>query len=229
MRLPIIIALLVLAGLARLAAQPSVEATLSSQFLVSGETAVLEIMVSEGQPEAVPVIPAIEGVNLRNEGFGMAQPRMLPGRAVGYAFQYSLTSFEPGTYEIPAIEVFASGQTLRTAALTFAVVASDELSWQETPLGTGQLRYATIFAASSKNPFVNQTVPVELKVYIPAAERVEDWGLPDFERDGINVWRFEPNRLNGSVTLNGTSYISVSYPSTLTPTRGGEVRASCGW
>jgi hypothetical protein len=222
--------LIVLAALsvARLAAEPVAEANLSSQFLVRGEAAVLEIVVSEGQPEAMPAVPEIPGVSVRNDMFGRPETRVLAGRTLAYVFQYSLASFTPGKYKIPAIEVRASGQVVRTEPLEFEVITADRLTWQETTLGSTPVRYATLFAAAAPSPFENQSVPVELKIYFPATERVEEWGIPDFERDGLNVWRFEPNRLNSGVALNGTDYVSVSYPSTLTPTRAGKVSLGPG-
>jgi tetratricopeptide (TPR) repeat protein len=215
--------------LARLAAaEPAVEASLSSQFLVRGEAAALEIVVSDGRPESMPTLPEIPGVSVRSETLGMAQTRILAGRTLAYVFTYTLASFTPGKYEVPPVAVQVNGQVVRTQPLKFEVFPTDRLVWQETALGTAQVRYATFFAAAAPSPFENQSVPVELKIYFPVTERVEEWGIPDFERDGLNVWRFEPSRLNGSASLNGTTYASVSYPSTLTPTRAGKVSLGPG-
>lgn len=206
----------------------SVEASISSRYLVRGETAVFEVLVAEGQPNAAPVIPSIPDVAVRSEGLGMPRTRILPGRAMGYAFEFSVTSTVVGKHVIPAIDMEVSGVPLRTEPVEFEVVPAERLTWREVPLGNGLLRYATLFATSNNQPFANQTVPVELKVYVPGGERIEEWGIPDFDREGLNVWRFEPNRQSGSAILNGASYLSVAYPSTLTPTRAGKVTLGPG-
>ncbi len=72
-------------------------------------------------------------------------------------------------------------------------------------------------------PYDGETTPVEIKVFVPRDLFVEDWGIPDFQRDGVTSWRFQPSAMRGQINLLGLPYVSVAYPSTLTPTRTGKV------
>ena len=51
--------------------------------------------------------------------------------------------------------------------------------------------FEDFFAAVTKDkPFVNEVIPTELKLYIPSDQRIEDWGIPEFERNGVAAWRW---------------------------------------
>src|SRR5690606_35230366 len=67
-----------------------------------------------------------------------------------------------------------------------------------------------------------ETTPVEMKLYIPRMA-VVDWGIPEFERDGLTCWRFEPSESSGAATILGRHYVVISYPSTMAATRSGTV------
>ncbi len=73
--------------------------------------------------------------------------------------------------------------------------------------------------------YENQTVEAEIKIYVPLdiARGVRDWGVPEFERSGLAVWRFEPADSKGQVNLLGQPYVSLSYPTTMTAIKNGEV------
>ena len=73
------------------------------------------------------------------------------------------------------------------------------------------------------SPYEGETTPVEIKIFVPRDIFVEEFGIPDFQRDGLTSWRFQPSAMRGQVNLLGMPYVSVAYPSTLTPTRNGKV------
>jgi tetratricopeptide (TPR) repeat protein len=85
------------------------------------------------------------------------------------------------------------------------------------------IRYASSFRTLGGKPFENETVPTEIKLFVPEELFVEDWGIPDFERDGLTAWRFQPSPMRSRINLLGMRYVSVAYPSTITPTRTGKV------
>lgn len=199
---------------------------MSSRFLVRGETATLELTVSESNrepPDRQPLVPAIEGVIVKPLMAGRPEIRMLERRQLAYVFKYSVKSFDIGRHRIPGLPVTVAGHEFRTRPVEFDVFPSDQLSWIPVASNGKTDRCAAAFRAVDEEPFENETTPVELKLYLPSAiaNTIGDWGIPDFERDGVAVWRFEPSRLKSEVILNGRSYIGVSYPSNLTPTRSG--------
>jgi len=219
-RLPWLVFAALLSGSATLPAV-TVEATLSSRFLVRGEQARLEITIAGDQPDGPPPTPKVDGLTLRSLDSGQPELRLLERRQLAYVFRYSVLSYDVGRHRIPAISVPVGGFPMETRALDLEVFASDQLSWIDVRNGRESMRCAAAFRVADDKPFENETIPVELKLYVPADLPVEDWGIPEFERDGLAVWRFEPNRMKSRVILNGKGHTGVSYPSTLTPTRSG--------
>ena len=194
---------------------------LSSRFLARGEQALLEVAVSGAQPGEFPVIPTVDGVEIKSGG--RVRTQQLVGRRVEYVFDYLVSSYAIGSHLIPAIEVIAGGVRTRTEPLEFTVFDPDELQWSEAQLGTSSIRYASTFRVMNPHPYTGETTPVEIKVFVPRELFVEDWGIPDFQRDGVTAWRCQPSAMRGQVNLLGQPYVAVAYPSTLSPTRTGAV------
>jgi tetratricopeptide (TPR) repeat protein len=197
---------------------------LSSRFLARGEKALLEIAVSGAPPSAMPQIPAVKGVEIRPTGRGPQTKQML-GRKVELVFEYLVSSYDTGSHVLPAFTVMVGGKPTQTEPLEFNVFNPDELRWSDAVAGTTRFRYASTFRVLNTNPFEGETTPVEIKIYVPRDLFVEQggWGIPDFERDGVTAWRFQPSEMRGELNLLGMPHVSVAYPSTLTPTRKGAV------
>ncbi len=195
---------------------------LSTRFLARGEQTLLEIAVSGTQPTAFPEIPAVEGMEIRQTGRG-AQTKLLPGRKLEYVFEYLVSSYELGRHVIPAFEVVVGGLKARTEPLEFTVFDPDELQWSDAVAGNTRFRYASAFRVMNPRPYDGEATPVEIKIFVPRDLFIEDWGIPDFQRDGVTSWRFQPSSMRGQINLLGMPYVSVAYPSTLTPTRAGTV------
>lgn len=210
--------LLAMASLA--AAQVRID--MSSRFLARGEQAVLEVTTLGADAEAAPILPNIPGVEIRPAGFG-SQARNLPGRVRAFTQQFTVTSYTPGVHTIPSLELVVRGNRLATKPFEFKVFDPDELQWQETTAGGRTLRYATIIRTLRDAIYEGETVPVEIKLYVPRDLVVEDWGIPEFQVDGVASWRFEPTRMRGQVNLLGQPHYSLAYPSTMSATRTGTV------
>jgi tetratricopeptide (TPR) repeat protein len=197
---------------------------LSSLFLARGEQGYLELAVTGEQPDEPPEIDPIKDVQIQPVG-RKPMPQMLQGRRVEWVFFYAITSYAAGKHTIPAIEVTVSGIKTQTEPIEFEVFNPDELVWSEVQSGGKTIRYASAFRAMNNQPFENETTPVEIKIYVPRELQIDDWGIPDFERDGLAAWRLQPslNSTRGAVNLLGANYYPVAYPSTLAPTRTGKI------
>ncbi len=195
---------------------------LSTSFLARGEQALLEVSVVGGEPDALPEISAARNISIQPTGRGPI-PRMLPGRRVEFIYDYIVTSYEIGDHRIPAIEVTVDGVKTLTEPLDFEIFDPDDLEWSEVESGGKIIRYASSFRTLNPKPYENETTPAEIKLFVPEELIVEDWGIPDFERDGLTAWRFQPSPMRSQINLLGRRYISVAYPSTITPTRVGKV------
>jgi hypothetical protein len=207
-------------------AQANVRGILSSQFLARGEQAVFEIRFDEAI-EVLPVISEIKDVVVESLGYG--RPQMMPGRRIESSYQFSVSSYAVGVHEIPPVEVIVSGKRLHTKAMRFEIFDPNDLKWQEVdskPEGGGDtIRYASIIKIPDRKYYENQSMETEIKIYVPTqlAGAVVDWGVPEFERKGLAVWRFEPSETRGRVKLLGQQYSSLSYPTTMTVIKSGEV------
>jgi tetratricopeptide (TPR) repeat protein len=195
---------------------------LSSRFLTRGEQALLEVCISGESPSSIPQIPNIPGVKIASTNRG-ARTRLLPGRKLEYVFEFLVTSYEIGNFTIPSIEVYAGGMPSKTEPLEFSVFNPDELKWSEAVIGERSVRYASAFKVMNNQPYDGETIPIEIKLFVPRDLLVEDWGIPDFTRDGLTCWRFQPSQMRGNVNLLGVPCVSVAYPSTLTATRSGSI------
>ncbi len=220
--LPILMAWLLL--LTEGGAQTS--ANLSTRFLARGEQAILRISAIGGNPDRQPRIPSLPGVEIQDAGFG-GDARMLPGRrrTIEHSFRYVVSSYEVGRHVIPPIEVSIGGRMTTTEPVEFVVFDPDDLRWAEIAAGGRTMRYASSFHVLEDQPYLGQTVPAEVKIYIPVDEAriVEDWGVPEFKLDGVAAWRFEAGDSHNQLMLLGRPYISLAYVSSIAPTRTGPV------
>lgn len=195
---------------------------MSSRFLARGERAMLEIGVSGARPPAMPTIPESRDFDIRPNR-REPQAKLLPGRKLEYVYEFMISGYNVGRRAIPSIEITTPDGTLRTEPLEFEVFDPDELQWADAVAGNQRFRYAATFRALNGAPYINEATPVELKVYLPHQVQVIDWGVPEFERDGLSSWRFQPSMMRGSANLLGAPHLAIAYPSTLMPNRIGRI------
>ncbi len=197
---------------------------LSTIFLARGEQALLEISVVAPLAGGLPEIPLPKIRNVAIQLSGRSpQGNRLSATTLEYSFSYIISSYEVGKYVIPPISINVNGVENLTEPIDFEVFNPDDLQWSEVEAGGRTIRYASSFRVLNQRPFENQTIPTEIKIFIPEDLLVEDWGIPDFQRDGVAAWRFQPSTMRSRINLLGMRYVSVSYPSTITPTRVGNV------
>lgn len=204
-----------------------VRALLSSNFIAKGETCLLEIWVEGPEVDRMPTVPKVRGVSIEALGLGRYNP--LPGRRIESSFRFLVSSYEAGTHIIPEVEVMVKGVLKKTEPQELHVFDPGELTWNEAAseqLGAAaDFRYASTIRIPERKFFENQTFEAEIKLYVPRnlAVAMRDWGVPEFERDGLAVWRFEPSEVPGEINLLGGEYVARTYRSTVTALRDGKV------
>jgi len=210
-----------------LAQGADVKSRISSAFLARGEKTLLEIRIQGTEPDGMPVIPEVKDLLIEPLGYG--PPTMMPGRRIEYSFQYVVSSYEIGVHTIPSIEVIAGGVRSITEPIGIEVFNPDDLTWGEAvskPESSGEtVKYASIIKVPKKKVYENQTIETEIKIYVPRdlARTMADWGVPEFDREGLAAWRFEATDGRGEINLLGQSYIAISYSSTMTALKPGTV------
>jgi len=205
----------------------NVRSLISSSFLARGEKAIFEIRVEQQEPDEMPRIEEVKDVVIEPIGYG--RPQMYPGRRMESSFQYIISSYETGIHVIPAVEVLVNGIKMKTEPLSIEVFDPSDLEWSESssqPAEAGDtVRYASIIRIPQRKFFENQAFASEIKIYVPRdlASSIADWGVPEFERKGLAVWRYEPSNQPGEVNLLGQPYVSLAYKTTMTALNSGEV------
>jgi tetratricopeptide (TPR) repeat protein len=205
----------------------NVRSLISSSFLARGEKAIFEIRVEQQEPDEIPRIEEVKDVVIKPFEFG--RPQMYPGRRIESSFQYIISSYETGIHVIPAVEVLVNGIKMKTEPLSIEVFDPSDLEWSESasePAEAGDtVRYASIIRIPQRKFFENQAFASEIKIYVPRdlASSIADWGVPEFERKGLAVWRYEPSNKPGEVNLLGQPYVSLAYKTTMTALNSGEV------
>lgn len=216
------LALLFLAAAGAARAGAMVDAVMTSRFLVRGEQGVLELILrGEIAPDEMPTIPEVANLSIRPLGMGL-QRRAGQGRRPEYFLPFVVSSYDAGNYVIPPIELSFGGEIQRTEPIELRVIDETKLQWSQAVVGSQRIRYAAAFHALKSTPYVGEKQPVELKVYFPTDQIVLDWGIPDFERDGLSAWRFQPQPRLGRAPLLGRNYHAVPYPSTVSTNRPGK-------
>jgi len=191
-----------------------VSSSLSSAFLARGERSLLTVTVASGRPDSFPIIEPVPGVAI--ESHSGINPNQF-----ATTFGYEVVSYDIGKHTIPPIVVTIDGIERRTQPLEVEIFDPDDLQWTEDTINGKIIRYATAFKAMELEPYEGETTYTEIKVYYPANLEVEDWGIPNFQLDGLTAWIFQPSAIRSSINLLGLPYVAVAYPSTLTPTRSG--------
>ena len=205
----------------------SVEAKIYSSFLARGEKVLFEVKLDGLEADSIPTFPKMEDVDIKLIGYGPSNPR--PGERIANRYQYVVSSYKVGQHTIPSVEVVIAGVTHKTAPISIEIFNPDDLKWNETsskPLASGEkVNYASIIKVPKKKIFQNQTVRTEIKIYVPEnmLDSIVDWGVPEFERDGLAAWRFEASEARGEVNLLGQSYVAMSYWTTMSALRSGAV------
>jgi len=204
-------------------AEAQASSRMSSRFLARGERAVLQI-VSE-QPHRLSGAPEIPEVSITPRGFGPIQRYDRGGRGREFATEFEVLSYTVGRHTIPGVEVLLDGAKVVTNPVEIIIFNPDDLTLQEINVAGQPMRYATAIMAAKADPFEGETIPAEIKIYLPRDFQmsIADPGIPEFERDGVAAWRFDPSQAWNELNLLGRPYLSVAYTSTLTPLKTGPV------
>lgn len=197
---------------------------MSSRFLVRGEQTKFEIVLRSGDFSdnvGMPKLPVVKDVEMRLLN-NFVQRRAGEGRRLEQVIPFVVSSLEVGSHVIPPIEVTVNGETQHTEPVEFRVIDDMSLTWSTATIGDQRIRYSAAFHALKDQPYTGEKQPVELKIYFPSDQLVIDWGIPDFERQGLSAWRFQPQPQQLSrAQLLGRTYYAVPYPSTASTNANG--------
>lgn len=148
----------------------------------------------------------------------------------GFLYTYQISSLTQGTHQIPSFEVEINGKKHATNPVTFEVLSSNKLEFEKVKIGNELVEYATAVFLPERDLYIGETVPTEIKIYLPYKPReftVTETGLPELKRDGMSAWRYQNSNQNprtiSPFLLSKGQYYSLSYKSTAHALRSGIV------
>ncbi|MEZ6062848.1 MAG: BatD family protein [Planctomycetaceae bacterium] len=156
----IIHVVLLLCGMATVAAAGDVEARLSAREAFVGMPVVLQLSINNAADYEQPAMPGIDGCDIRSAGNPSQSSRVtvINGRrseSRSVTMQYLITPRREGTFEIPSISVKVDGRDMQTAPLRFVATKSE----------TGDLLFVEVDGGGEK-VFVGEPLELTLKIWL---------------------------------------------------------------
>lgn len=211
---------------------------LSARETYVGLPVTLRIQVSDSAKADAPVVPSIDGVDIKTLGTPAQSTQIttINGRtttSTTKTFAYELTPQHAGTFRIPSIPVDVDGATQHTRPIEFVASKSE----------TGDLMFVEI-AGKEKQIYVGQALDLTLKIWLrpfsdrrlkitlsegdmwrlisdrsewgPFAERIQQLGQKDQRPQGKEVLRKDANGVEHS-------YYLYQLDATIYPKRPGTI------
>jgi len=207
------------------------EATVDRETVSLGESLRLNLSFHGTQSVSAPDIGEIEGFQARYLG-PSTRMSIVNGRvSSSITHIYTLIPLKTGKFEIGPISVVLEGKTFTSQELTIEVVSgpSPPAGQTQEPGAGGetiseeQLKdriFLTIEAGKSR-PFVNESVPLSIKLYINRLG-VRDIQYPKFEHEGFSIKEFEEPKQYRQ-TIGGIVYDVIEFTTNMFATRPGEL------
>ena len=187
-------------------------AGLDRSTIAMGESAILSLVFEGDAPTAVPVVPPVTNLQIQYTGNSRNYAFINGQATASTTLSYVVTPFQPGDYEIPAISINIGPNTVRSQPLQLRVTkmaegSSDALS-----------KYAFVeMRAAKTNLFVGEMVPVEIQLYVTAAEGLQ---LPQISAEGFVLGKM-PQHSQTKVQRNNAIYNVLTFQLTATPMKTG--------
>lgn len=215
LRLPFAALLALLFPICAAHAAPKVSGALSSSTASVGEAVEYELTIEGADaPDEIPALN-VDGLQIQQMGQNR-QLSIINGNVSNrLILTYSVVPKREGKFTIPAVEVRAGGQVLKTQPATLTVAPGEAV--QET----GDLAFAKISLAK-KSLYVGEVAPMEVKFFLDASARWNLPKMPTLSGDGFTMRPFDkPAQRN--VELGGKTYLVVTFKTVLTPGKAGKL------
>jgi len=218
-------------SLSLVSAQLHVRAFLNSSYLIPGE--ITSFVLETNSPiDGEITLPDNDQFTLKYRG-----NKPVRGGDTGTLYQYffELSSLSVGNHTVPPITLPLSKGQYQSAPIDFVVFPSSKLTYQTVQIGSREIRYATALLLPERDLYLGETVPAEIKVYLPYLPRfysVIEFGLPELKRDGVSAWRFQAPKTR---LLRDTPFLmpqgpsfAITYRSSAHAMRSGQVKLGDG-
>jgi hypothetical protein len=235
---PVIVLFVLVYGVRARAA--GITATLEPTEISLGEAAQLTVSI-QGQDDAVPEIPAVNGLSFQHVAQS-SQIQVINGvMTANVSHTYAVVPSRDGTFTIPEIRIGSGREAAASQPVVLKVVKRGNSG--SLPLSGG----AGSSPASGGNPgdenvsvpdknsfgflrvvspktefFVGEMVPVELRAYFRAGVELRVDGLPQLNSDAFAMNKLSGDPVRSRQIIDGIPYTVFSWPTAVTALKAGD-------
>jgi hypothetical protein len=212
------VALLLLLAPSGLAAA-TFTASLDRNTMTLGETVTLSLSVAGGQAQAVPVVPAISGLQV--DYVGQSSQMTVIGTEVSSTITYNfiVTARQAGDFTIPSLTGEVGGEQLHTEPLSLKVLKPGAPPPEAISSGA-QLAFVKLLIPKQQVYF-GEVIMAELQLYLRNEVRgVDQLQLAAFPAEGFNVGKLVQGKTR-QARIADSVYSVVPFFTTLRPVKTG--------
>lgn len=189
----------------------------------AGETVQLTLTFTGVQAMPPIQLPDIKGVKVRFVG-PSTKFVVVNGRySSTVSYIYHLFPEQAGQYEIPAVTVTVDGKSYSTDPITLNVAPGGAVPPQAAGVGTGMSgKVFLVLSVPKREVYVNEKVPLTIKLYIAQNENVRPVSNIDFKREGFDVDTKLDSRRYGQ-ELGGEAYEVIEFKAYVYPRQTGSL------
>lgn len=192
-------------------------ATVLTDRIAVGEIGTFVIVASEDV--ALPNKIIAIGLNIIQSGTQSSMTSTNGRMSVNISTFYSFRGDQPGTFEIPPVEVNIGGAPFKTQAIPVTIYERD----LDSELANPTQPFFAKLEPSKTTFYVNELVPFSMTGFVRGRNSINEVASPTFEHPSFIVRPFREVRRDGS-NLGNTYYTSATIPSMLFALKPGEHR-----
>jgi hypothetical protein len=230
MRKPIITFILVSVAAAALASDIAVKATVTTGLVALGTAMPYTITVSGVQNLQPPVLPPMDGFDVRYSGPATRVSVINNSYEVEQSFNYILIPLKEGKFTIPAVTVDVKGQALTTEPIPVEVVPAGAATSSSPDAASKaqdiESRLKLLMGLARDKVYVGEAVPLTVRMYVNHLS-IQELSFPEIAQDGFRLEPFtEPKQFQE--VLDGVNWQVVEFSTLLYPAKPGEIRVAPG-
>lgn len=198
----------------------SVRSILEEEQIEPGVTTVLQIRIEGAEPEKIPESITVNGLDIALSGVERRPPREVNGQ-MEYVIVaiYAVTGTKIGKYVIPAVDFRFRGEDHSTQPVPLEVI---RMSGQLVRISSDQSEALTLQSAKLEM-YVNELVPIELKIYVRGVNTFGTTNRPEIGGAGNFLIKAFPTDYRRQIEeVDGIPYTSARLPTTVSALVAGD-------
>jgi BatD DUF11 like domain len=207
---------------------PSVTAVLNNDRATLGETAQLQIRVSNARGADAPDNISVDGLEIHRTGTEQRVEFNNLNLTSTVIYNYTILPTKAGTFKIPPQTIRVAGKNLTTPELTLHVTSSGGTASGSQPNGAQQqtLNAKNIgfleFVVPKRTGYVGEVLPVEIKIGLNSRVPFQSLEPPSLNVQGVTLQRAQEGEQNFE-TVGGVTYQTITYKGALAAIHAGRI------